>query len=66
MPAQRRTETALQSVAELPRALEVHPSDLHRCRKELREHGARAFSGVGKKRVSVVQMCAVAGFSRAA
>lgn len=39
-----------QSVAEVARALEVHPSDLHRWRRELQEHGARAFRGVGKKR----------------
>ena len=48
--AVRRLESG-QSVAEVARALEVHPSDLHRWRKELREHGASAFSGVGKKRV---------------
>jgi transposase len=39
-----------QSVAEVARALEVNPSELHRWRRELEEHGARAFSGVGKKR----------------
>src|SRR5215467_6050886 len=39
-----------QSVAEVARALEVHPSDLHRWRRELQEHGERAFSGAGKKR----------------
>jgi transposase-like protein len=39
-----------QSVAEVARALEVHPSDLHRWRRELQDHGARAFSGIGKKR----------------
>lgn len=39
-----------QSAAEIARALEVHPSDLHRWRRELDEHGERAFSGVGKKR----------------
>src|SRR5262249_27757927 len=39
-----------QSVAEVARALEVHPSDGHRWRRELQEHGERAFSGVGKKR----------------
>ena len=39
-----------QSVAEVARALEVHPSDLHRWRRELQEHGERAFSGVGQKR----------------
>ena len=40
-----------QNVAEVARALEVHPSELHRWRRELQEHGERAFSGVGKKRV---------------
>src|SRR4051812_4211211 len=39
-----------QSVAEVARALEVHPSDLHRWRRELQEHGEHAFSGPGKKR----------------
>ena len=39
-----------QSVAEVARALEVHPSDLHRWRRELQEHGEHAFSGVGQKR----------------
>ena len=40
-----------QSVAEVGRALEVHPSDLHRWRRELQDHGERAFSGAGQKRV---------------
>ena len=35
----------------MARALEVHPSDLHRWRRELQEHGERAFNGAGKKRV---------------
>jgi transposase len=39
-----------QSVAEVARALEAHPSDLHRWRRELQEHGDRAFSGAGKRR----------------
>ena len=39
-----------QSVAEVARALEVNPSELHRWRRELDEYGNRAFSGVGKKR----------------
>ena len=47
--AVRRMDSG-QSVAEVARALEVHPSDLQRWRRELREHGERAFSGVGKKR----------------
>ena len=32
-----------QSVAEVARALEVHPSDLQRWRWELQEHGEHAF-----------------------
>jgi transposase len=47
--AVRRLEGG-QSVAEVARALEVHPSDLHRWRREMEEYGERAFSGVGKKR----------------
>ena len=39
-----------QSAAEVARALEVHPSDLHRWRRELQDHGERAFLGAGKKR----------------
>ena len=39
-----------QTAAEVARALEVHPSDLHRWRRELQEHGERAFVGAGKKR----------------
>jgi transposase-like protein len=27
----------------------MHPSNLHRWRRELQEHGDRAFSGAGKK-----------------
>ena len=30
--------------------MEVNPSELHRWRRELQEHGEHAFSGVGKKR----------------
>ena len=37
-----------QSMAELSRALEVSPGELYRWRRELREHGEHAFSGVGK------------------
>src|ERR1051326_1957012 len=39
-----------QSIAEVARALEVNPSELHRWRRELQEFGERAFSGVGTKR----------------
>ena len=47
--AVRRLEGG-QSVAEVARALEVHPTDLQRWRRELQEHGERAFNGTGKKR----------------
>ncbi|HVS88336.1 MAG TPA: transposase [Candidatus Acidoferrum sp.] len=39
-----------QTAAEVARALEVHPSELHRWRREVDEHGEGAFQGVGKKR----------------
>lgn len=39
-----------QRAAEVARALEVHPSDLHRWKRELEEHGERAFNGPGNKR----------------
>ena len=39
-----------KSAAEVARALEVHPSDLYRWRRELDEHGAEAFTGPGRKR----------------
>ena len=39
-----------QTAAEVARALEVHPSELHRWRHELDEHGERSFQGVGKQR----------------
>ena len=47
--AVRRLQSG-QSIAEVARALEVNPSELHRWRRELQEHGEHAFSGVGKKR----------------
>lgn len=49
LTAIRRLQSG-QSVAEVARALEVHPSELHRWRHELEDHGERAFAGVGKKR----------------
>ena len=49
LTAVRRMESG-QSVAEVARALEVHPGDLHRWRRELGEHGERAFRGVGNRR----------------
>ena len=45
-----------QSIAEVDRALEVHPSELHRWRRESQEHGAHAFSGIGKKRAEQSQV----------
>ena len=38
------------TLAEVARACEVNPNVLHRWRRELRDHGARAFSGNGKSR----------------
>jgi transposase len=39
-----------QSLSEVARALEVHAADVHRWRRELQEHGERAFLGPGHKR----------------
>jgi transposase-like protein len=39
-----------KSTAEVARALEVHPSDLYRWRRELDAYGVQAFTGVGRKR----------------
>jgi putative transposase len=57
-----------KSAAEVARALEVHPSDLYRWRRELEEHGAD--QQVEKEvstgtELSVAQMCTLSGFSRA-
>lgn len=49
LTAIRRLQSG-QSAAEVARALEVHPSELHRWRHELEDHGEKAFSGVGKQR----------------
>ena len=48
--AVRRLEGG-QKAAEVARAVEVHPSELYRWRRELEENGARAFVGAGRKRV---------------
>jgi transposase len=45
-----RQVAAGKSAAEVARALEVHPSDLYRWRRELEEHGTDAFTGAGRKR----------------
>ena len=37
-------------MAEVARAVEEHPSELYRWRRELDEHGERAFQGAGRKR----------------
>jgi transposase len=39
-----------QSLSQLARALEVHPADVHRWKRALDEHGARAFQGSGHRR----------------
>jgi hypothetical protein len=38
-----------KSAAEVARELEVHPSDLHRWRRESDKHRAEGFSGAGRK-----------------
>lgn len=50
MAAVRRLEVGV-SVAEVARAGEVNPNVLHRWRRELDQHGAKAFSGPGKRRI---------------
>jgi len=45
--AVRRLELGA-SLAEVARACEVNPNVLHRWKRELREHGARAFVGPGQ------------------
>jgi transposase len=47
--AVRRLELGA-SIAEVARACEVNANVLHRWRRELRDHGTRAFSGNGKAR----------------
>ena len=47
--AVRRLELGA-SIAEVARACEVNPNVLHRWKRELRDHGARAFAGNGKAR----------------
>jgi len=47
--AVRRLELGA-SLAEVARACEVNPNVLHRWKRELREHGARAFVGPGQSR----------------
>jgi transposase len=40
------------SLAEVARACEVNPNVLHRWKRELREHGVRAFVGNGQSRAA--------------
>lgn len=54
LTAMRRLQAG-QSAGEVARALEVNPSDLQRWRRELEEHGERAFQGLGVKRAEESQ-----------
>ncbi len=47
--AVRRLELGA-SIAEVARACEVNPNVLHRWRQQVRQHGAKAFPGLGVKR----------------
>jgi len=47
--AVRRLELGA-SIGEVARACEVNPNVLHRWKRELREHGGKAFQGNGKGR----------------
>jgi len=47
--AVRRLELGA-SLAEIARASEVNPNVLHRWRRELRDHGTKAFAGNGQRR----------------
>ena len=47
--AVRRLELGA-SIAEVARACEVNPNVLHRWKRELRDHGVKAFAGNGKSR----------------
>jgi len=48
--AVRRLELGA-SIAEVARGCEVDPNVLHRWRREMREHGPKAFPGEGRNRV---------------
>ena len=50
LEAVRRLESG-ESSAVIGRSLEIHRSDLHRWRRELREQGEDAFRGAGRARV---------------
>jgi|SRR5215472_3079720 len=53
--AVRRLELGA-SIAEVARACEVNPNVLHRWKRELRDHGAKAFTGNGKSRTEESQV----------
>ena len=53
--AVRRLELGA-SLAEVARACEVNPNVLHRWKRELREHGTKAFLGNGKGRAEEHQV----------
>ena len=56
--AVRRLEMGA-SVAEVSRACEVNPNVLHRWRRELREFGAKAFTGPGRNRADENRIAAL-------
>ena len=54
--AVRRLESG-QSIAEVARALEVNPSELHRWRRELQEYGERVTSSITQSPSTVLRVC---------
>lgn len=44
------------SLAEVARACEVNPNVVHRWRRELREYGAKAFTGHGQRRADEIRV----------
>jgi transposase len=56
--AVRRLELGA-SVAEVSRACKVNPNVLHRWRRELREFGAKAFTGPGRNRADENRIAAL-------
>lgn len=53
--AVRRLELGA-SIAEVARACELNPNVLHRWRRELRDYGAKAFTGNGQRRIEDVRL----------
>ena len=56
--AVRRLEMGVP-VAEVTRTSEVNPSELYRWRRELREFGAKAFTGAGRSRADENRIAAL-------